>query len=158
MPYDKKGVSRKDHSPVKCILVVEDDAANGACFAEMIVQGTPYYVMLAPTSLRALEIVRHIKPNLFIFDYRLPQMNGVQLFDQLHALLELEDVPALILTACLEDCEAEIETRKLVALENPSMWTISSTLSKRCYPGQQVAHLNGQSLCHKGQDLAATHQ
>ena len=114
MPYDKEEVSIKDHSPVKCILVVEDDAANGACFAEMIVQETPYYVLLAPTSLRALEIVRNIKPNLFIFDYRLPQMNGVQLFDQLHALPELEDVPALILTACLEDCEAEIETRKLI--------------------------------------------
>lgn len=119
MPYDKKGVPRKDHSPVKCILVVEDDAANGACFAEMIVQETPYYVLLASTSTRALEIVRHLKPNLFIFDYRLPQMNGVQLFDQLHALPELEDVPAFILTACLEDCEAEIETRKLIALRKP---------------------------------------
>ena len=119
MPYDKKGVSRKDHSAVKCILVVEDDAANRACIAEMIVQETPYYVLLAPTSLRALEIVRQIKPNLFIFDYRLPQMNGVQLFDQLHALAELEDVPALILTACLGDYEAEIETRKLNALRKP---------------------------------------
>jgi DNA-binding response OmpR family regulator len=119
MPYDKKGVSTKDHSPVKSILVVEDDAANGACIAEMIVQETPYHVLLVPTSPRALEIVRHIKPNLFIFDYRLPQMNGVQLFDHLHALPELEDVPALILTACLEDCEAEIETRKLIALRKP---------------------------------------
>ena len=119
MPYDKKGVSRKDHSAVKCILVVEDDVANGACFAEMIVQETPYYVLLASTIPRALEIVRHLKPNLFIFDFRLPQMNGVQLFDQLHALPELEGVPALILTACLEDCEAEIETRKLIALRKP---------------------------------------
>src|SRR3989440_12997819 len=48
MPYDRKGVPRKDKVPVKSILVVEDDAANGACFAEMIVQETPYYVLLAP--------------------------------------------------------------------------------------------------------------
>ena len=139
MPYDKEGVSRKDHSPVKCILVVEDDVANGACFAEMIVQETPYYVLLASTSLRALEIVRHIKPNLFIFDYRLPQMNGVQLFDQLHALAELEDVPALILTACLEDCEAEIEARKLIALRKPFdmdkfLLTIEEMLEKPANP------------------------
>jgi DNA-binding response OmpR family regulator len=119
MPYDEKEVSRKDRAPVKCILVVEDDAANGACIAQMIVQETPYHVLLAPTSLRALEIVGHIRPHLFIFDYRLPQMNGLQLFDQLHALAGLEEVPALILTACWEDCKAEIEARKLIAMRKP---------------------------------------
>ena len=139
MPYDKKGIPRKDKVPVKCILVVEDDAANGACIAEMIVQETPYHVLLAPTSPRALEIVRHLKPNLFIFDYRLPQMNGMQLFDQLHALPELEDVPVLILTACLEDCAAEIETRKLIALRKPFdmdefLLTIEQMLEKPADP------------------------
>lgn len=136
MPYDEKEVSRKDRPPVKCILVVEDDAANGDCIAQMIVQETPYHALLAPTSLRALEIVKHVKPHLFIFDYRLPQMNGLQLFDQLHALAGLEDVPALILTACWEDCEAEIEARKLVAMRKPFdmdefLLTIEEMLKRR---------------------------
>lgn len=136
MPYDKKEVSRKDRAPVKCILVVEDDAANGACIAQMIRQETPYHVLLASTSLRALEIVKHVKLHLFIFDYRLPQMNGLQLFDQLHALPELEDVPALLLSACWEDCEAEIEARKLIAMRKPFdmdefLLTIGEMLGRR---------------------------
>ena len=61
-------------------------------------------------------------------------MNGIQLYDALHALEELEDIPAIILTACLEDCEAEIETRKLVAFRKPFdvddfLYTIEEMLS-----------------------------
>ena len=66
-------------------------------------------------------------------------MSAVQLFDQLHALPELEDVPALILTACLEDCEAEIAARKLIALRKPFdmdefLLTIEEILEKPADP------------------------
>ena len=46
-------------------------------------------------------------------------MNGIQLYDHFHADIELENIPALILSACLEDCAKDIETRRLLAIEKP---------------------------------------
>jgi len=47
-------------------------------------------------------------------------MNGLELYDLLHATPGLEDVPALLLTAAkLEALRPEIEKRRISALEKP---------------------------------------
>jgi len=56
-------------------------------------------------------------PNLFILDYRLPSMNGIDLYDQLHTVKGLEDTPGIMLSAYLP--KHEIEKRSLVALSKP---------------------------------------
>jgi CheY-like chemotaxis protein len=50
-------------------------------------------------------------------DYRLPGMNGIELFDHLHARKELEHVPALLMSASLPKHEAR--KRKISCLEKP---------------------------------------
>jgi len=112
-------VSNRNRTSQKLILLVEDDAINAACIAQIISQETPYYVFQTNESARALEIIKHLKPDLFLFDYRLYQMNGIQLYDQLHANKELENIPAIILSACIEECQDAIEERKLISIEKP---------------------------------------
>jgi CheY-like chemotaxis protein len=64
-----------------------------------------------------LETVKTIKPNLFVLDYLLPRMNGIDLYDQLHATKELEDIPAIMMSANLPASEAR--KRKITCLKKP---------------------------------------
>jgi CheY-like chemotaxis protein len=105
---------------MKTILIVEDDDDTGEILTLAIAQETPYQVLHATTSMRALEIVRHIKPHLYILDYLLPDMNGIALYDHLHTMEGLEAVPAIILTADnLDRLQEEIQQRHLLSLTKP---------------------------------------
>ena len=46
-------------------------------------------------------------------------MTGIELYECLHAHARFKQTPALILSACLEDYQEEIESRKLLALAKP---------------------------------------
>jgi CheY-like chemotaxis protein len=103
----------------KTVLLVEDDAGNGTFFEQAISQETPYLTRLTITGAEALAIVKEIKPDLFILDYRLHDMNGVELYDLLHEMQGLEDIPAIILSASLYQHAYEIEQRHLIGIEKP---------------------------------------
>jgi len=60
-----------------------------------------------------------VKPHFFLLEYYLPDMNGIILYDQLHARKELEAVPALIVGASLKEGEDAIKQRGLLAVEKP---------------------------------------
>src|SRR5215471_5138858 len=91
------------------ILLVEDDAATQALYVEAISLLTTYHVYAVTTGPDALQIVTQLGPRLFILDYRLPQMNGLELYDRLHTILGLENVPAIIISATsLEPLKCEI--------------------------------------------------
>ncbi|HEX6480308.1 MAG TPA: response regulator [Ktedonobacteraceae bacterium] len=103
----------------KTLLIVEDDLAHGELLSQAITQETPYFPMVVETGARALEVVEHVKPDLLILDYYLTDMNGLQLYDQLHAKPGLEAVPALLLSASLERHQREIEQRHILSLAKP---------------------------------------
>jgi len=111
----------REYSCVKMILIVEDDPGIGQYISLAISHETPYLSLLVTDSVRALEVVEHIRPNLFILDYHLYFMNGVELYDQLHLTKGLETIPAIIMSASLpqEQLENEIKQRNLVTLPNP---------------------------------------
>lgn len=102
---------------IKTILVVEDDPASGAFFVQAFLQETPYQPLLVTSGSEALKAVRDIKPDLLLIDYRLPDMNGFVLYDQLHATKELEDVPTILMTA--GSLDGELEKRNIIGLNKP---------------------------------------
>jgi CheY-like chemotaxis protein len=108
------GERRQNH---KVILVVEDDRDIGEVLVEAITHESPYQVMLATDGLDALRMVEGIKPGLFVLDYQLPGMNGIELYDRLRAIEALADVPALMMSARLP-CH-ELEKRKIVGMNKP---------------------------------------
>src|SRR5215469_5479622 len=85
------------------IFIVEDDESNGMLLAELLLRETTFYPLLLQDASHVLHLTRFIKPLLFLIDYCLPRMNGLELYDQLHAREELRDIPAIILSASLAD-------------------------------------------------------
>jgi DNA-binding response OmpR family regulator len=104
----------------KVILVVEDDAATAELLMEVLLAQEPSYaVFVAADSASAFTLVRQITPHRLLLDYYLSETTGLTLYDQLHAMRELEAVPAIILSASVQRHTAAIESRKLAALAKP---------------------------------------
>jgi CheY-like chemotaxis protein len=84
------------------LVIVEDDANKREVLRMLLSDATPYRLLMLESGRSALHHVDEIiasDPILFLLDYQLPSMTGLDLYDQLHGLPELEAVPALILTA-----------------------------------------------------------
>ena len=101
------------------VLLVENDPTNAELFVQILYQETPYHVLCATNGHAALHFTRHVKPQLFLLDIYLPDMNGIQLYDRIHVRKDLEDVPAVIMGACLEAVGDDITQRGLLAMEKP---------------------------------------
>ncbi len=97
------------------ILVVEDDA-DISCFLLHLLE-EEYQVVLATNGIQALNLVQGLTPALFILNYHLPHMTGIELYDRLHALEPLRSVPAMMLSANLP--YEEIKQRGIVGLSKP---------------------------------------
>src|SRR5690348_16302366 len=117
MPQGQDQPLVRDHSDVKTILLVEDDIDIGTLMVEAISEETPYKGMLVNNGFQALKIVHGLKPNLFLLDYGLPRMNGIELYDTLHTTEGLAHVPALIVSAQLPI--RELGKRHLVGIKKP---------------------------------------
>src|SRR6478672_4473544 len=99
MSHDTELLAREAQDTSNTILLVEDDPYISSFLVEAIAQETPYRAIVASNSNAALKVVRHFTPCLFILDYGLPGMNGIELYDRLHINLELAAIPAVLITA-----------------------------------------------------------
>src|SRR5437660_9857325 len=97
MPGARDPTSSGTNTPVETILIVEDDTVVAAFLTAAIEQETPYQALLATSSSQAFEVVNECKPSLFLLDYRLPGMSGLEIYDHLPASRDLERVPSLML-------------------------------------------------------------
>ena len=118
MSYTEKCASEN----AKTILVVEDDDDLGDLIMQVLdLEGeygkTHYHAMLATDSMKALQMVQTAKPDLFLLDYYLPRMTGLELYDRLHATEGLEHIPAIFISA--NPPRQEIEKRHLVSMKKP---------------------------------------
>jgi DNA-binding response OmpR family regulator len=102
---------------VKTILIVEDDESIGEVLVQAIIQETSYLAILVPDGMAALHTVAEIKPSLFILDYQLPRMHGIDLYDRLHAIIGLEMVPAMMISARLP--QRELDKRNILGMNKP---------------------------------------
>jgi CheY-like chemotaxis protein len=113
-----RGQERKE----KIVLVVEDDEDLGALILEALQQegiytGTSYRTLLAIDGLEALGIIQHTLPDLFLLDYYLPRMNGLDLYDRLHEIETLSRVPTIFMSA--NPPLKELKKRNLLSVRKP---------------------------------------
>ncbi len=101
----------------KTILLVEDDIDLSDCIVAAIETVTSYHVILALDGFEALKIASTLKPDLFVLDYHLPNMDGLELYERLHTTRGLETVPTLFLTAY--PFSLATRGRKLISLKKP---------------------------------------
>ena len=116
MPQGTEPLAREAQEATKTILVVEDDLAIASLLVAVIEQETPYRALVATDSHAALELVRHFLPNLLLLDYRLPDMNGIELYDRLK---EVAPIPAILMTASRQLPQEQLHQRQLIAFRKP---------------------------------------
>jgi CheY-like chemotaxis protein len=106
---------------MRTILIVEDDDIMRMLLTDLLHQETPYIPLVVGAGREAIEVTCDIIPDLFLLDYFLPDMNGIELYDRLHGQNKLASVPAILLTAHLirSDLQQAIKQRQLDALEKP---------------------------------------
>ena len=92
------------------ILIVEDDADIGTFLQQLIEEETPYHTAVITNGLQALEKAPQIHPCLLLLDYRLPGINGVELYDRLQQEEKTSGVPAIMMSATLP--VAELQRRR----------------------------------------------
>ena len=119
MSHDTELLAREAQDTSNTILLVEDDPYISAFLVEAIAQETPYRAIVASNSHAALKVVRHFTPCLFILDYGLPGMNGIELYDHLHINQELATIPAILITADRNVPQQQIQQRHLLAFMKP---------------------------------------
>ena len=81
------------------ILVVDDDAIN-LKIAMMILQ-EQFKVLCANSGKAALGLLQRKIPDLILLDYRMPQMDGFEVMEQLQNTQEYKDIPVIFLTGSL---------------------------------------------------------
>jgi CheY-like chemotaxis protein len=99
------------------ILIVEDDAEIGHFLQQLIEEDTPYDTKLVDNGLTALEQAPKLRPCLMLLDYRLPGINGLELYDRLQQAEELRGIPAIMMSATLP--LRELEQRGIYQLRKP---------------------------------------
>ncbi len=117
MPDNQEQPSIENHTKGKTILIVEDDDAFGEFLCQAISQETPHQPLRVPDGFQALEVIKEVTPGLVILDYYLPSMNGVELYDQLHATRGLEHLPAIMTSPGV--LEHDIQDRHIVGMSKP---------------------------------------
>src|SRR5712691_252509 len=107
-------------SLVRTILVVEHDPSQGESFTQHFSFKPHYHAKLVTSAAAALNFVKHIKPNLFLLEYLLPDIDGLTLYDLLHETKELASIPAIVFGVPLpKQALAVIKTQQLVLLSTP---------------------------------------
>src|ERR1700726_1382545 len=102
---------------VRTILVVEHDPSHGEPVIQHFSSKPHHYAQLVTSAAAALNFVKHIKPNLFLLEYHLPDMDGLALYDLLHETKELASIPAIVFGVPLPaQAHAVVETQQLVLL------------------------------------------
>jgi CheY-like chemotaxis protein len=101
----------------KTILVVEDDTSIGEIIALTLSEETSFQVHLASSAQEALKILRKVVPAIFLLDYQLPSMTGLQLYDYLQTLPEFAQIPTIMMSANLP--WRELEKRNILGLQKP---------------------------------------
>lgn len=106
------------------ILIVEDDESTRKVL-EMVLETETLYKPLTfrneHETLQHIKQVIEAKPILFILDYHLPTMTAIDLYDRLHRYKELEQQPAIILTAMNRNEQIELAAaeRHIEVLSKP---------------------------------------
>ncbi len=80
------------------VLLVDDEPDNLEVVAETL-EFRGAQVMTALNGVEALTVLEHFKPNLFLVDLSMPQMDGWELRTRIKNTPEIQQIPLLALSA-----------------------------------------------------------
>lgn len=101
----------------KLIMLVEDDEEHASVLYQVLAQEERYRVYYTTDGQTAWNFLQYFKPHLLLLDYRLPRIDGLELYDRIRADKELYDLPVLMVSAALP--VKAVEQRGIASLEKP---------------------------------------
>ncbi len=105
MKIEKLEILETDYETHNDIILVVDDDRMNLLMAKRMLQNK-YKVVCVSSGYEALRFLRETVPDLILLDLHMPEMNGLEIFDQIKNMEALREVPVMFLTA---DCERETE-------------------------------------------------
>jgi len=103
----------------KTILVVEDDKPTGEMIQLILTEELSLHTFLVADPYEALELAHTVKVDLWIIDYLLPGMNGLELYDRVQADKISQDAPSILISASFSLHRDDLGERKLTILDKP---------------------------------------
>jgi CheY-like chemotaxis protein len=113
--------TQAENNQGRTILLAEDDVSNADMLRLLVQSETPYQLIQFTNEeeiFRRIDDIKAARPDLFLFDYRLSSMTALDLYDRLHSIEELQNVPAIVITASLVN-EEEFATRNIPIIQKP---------------------------------------
>jgi CheY-like chemotaxis protein len=103
----------------KTILVIDDDLAMQTVL-EIALREAGYKVILASDGQEGITKLTTLQPNLVISDIMMPQMDGVETFQQIKDQLQEDGIPIFIMTALnRKPWFADLEAEGAVIIQKP---------------------------------------
>lgn len=85
------------------VLIVDDESTGRAILAKIIQQAEDDVSVDAfDNPLEALDWLDYNHPDLIITDYRMPDMNGIELIKQIRSKSDCQDIPIMMITVVSE--------------------------------------------------------
>lgn len=84
--------------PKRTILIIDDDLAMQTVL-EIALREAGYQVVLASDGQEGIEKLMTLQPDLVVCDIMMPQMDGVETFQQIKEQLQDNGIPIFIMTA-----------------------------------------------------------
>lgn len=106
------------NTPAKLILIVEDDEQIGYLLVQVIHQETAHKAIHHINARNALDAITRRTPHLFILDYSLPDINGLELHDWLQSFPHLKYSKTILMSARNPPLE-EIRKRGILFIRKP---------------------------------------
>ena len=105
-------------APEKLILIVEDDADIGYLLVQIIHQQTPHRALHHLNAGDAIKAIMTLTPHLFVLDYSLPDMTGLELHDWFRSIDRLKHIRTILLSARNPPVD-EIQKRDILLIRKP---------------------------------------
>lgn len=116
---------------LKVILMIEGDSDFGKSCKRAIQTGTPYHVLLARDGDIAWKTLHHIQADLLLLTHQPPHMQGLQIYDRLHALEGMANIPAILIEGASSIPPQEVARRHLTLIKRPLVLsTLIDTIDK----------------------------
>lgn len=106
-----------DSCIVKTILIIEDNAALGNLLREVLQDETTCQIFLVSSAEAAIRTLQTVNPQLFVLDYCLPGMNGLEFAERVRAMERYEQTPILLMSPAFP--QANIAKQHLRCLPKP---------------------------------------
>lgn len=95
---NRRIVPLDSHMSQRATVLVVDDDADVTDMMREILEDEGHRVFIANDGIRALEIVRAVRPDLVLLDLEMPEMDGRHLLSEIRAAPELARVQVVVVS------------------------------------------------------------